>query len=103
MADDEKRIPMLDDIRFWHQVITDQKRVLACSPEWESRLKTMVNARGLSGIIEVRVSRMVPDDQIWSIDEQGMQAEMSKPIRMPPLYPRETNRHEWRRWLGPLA
>ena len=73
---------MLTEIRFWQQVVGDSKRTVVCSPDLESRCKGYVEARGLGHLITVIASPACPDDRLFVIDEQAMNAEMSKPFRI---------------------
>lgn len=76
---------MLDDARFWSQVMTDQERTVVCPPEYESRLKVMIAARGLSGLLSVLPSPVCPDNTLIVIDRHAMDASMAqlmtKPLR----------------------
>ncbi len=47
----------LEEVKFWLQIIEDAKRTIVCSPEFESRLKCGLEARGLAGLTKVVVSR----------------------------------------------
>lgn len=68
---------MLDEIRFWSQVITDSRRTILCSPENESRIKGWLDAQEF-GLYTVRASQVVPDDVVYVIDEQALEAETSR-------------------------
>lgn len=72
----------LTEVRFWEQIIGDSRRTVYCSPEWESRIKTWVDVRGMGGIITVVATRMLTDDLIVIFDEQALQAELSRPAKM---------------------
>lgn len=65
---------MLDEIRFWAQVIGDAHRTVLCSPENESRVKGWIDARDMGGMLTVEVSRYMPDDVIYLMDEQAIEA-----------------------------
>lgn len=83
---------MIDDIRFWAQVMTDQERTIICPPEYESRLKTMIEARGLSGLLTVLARRECPEDKLLVIDEHAMDASvaqfMARPVTIFEFRPR---------------
>lgn len=65
---------ILDNVKFWAQAIEESKRTLVCSPENESRVKSYVDARGLSGLYEVLVTPNVPDDLIVVMDQNAIEA-----------------------------
>lgn len=64
----------LTEVRFWLQVTADSERTIICSPENESRIKTWINARNCGGILKVQVETFVPDDQIYVIDHNAIEA-----------------------------
>lgn len=65
---------ILTEVRFWAQVMTDAQRTVLCPPEWESRCKGYVDARGLGGLIKVVASPIVPPNQIVVVDENALEA-----------------------------
>ena len=79
---------VLNEVRFWAQVVGDSKRTVVCPPDLESRCKGFVDARGLGGLITVKTSPYVPAETIFVIDEQGIDASLRKmsqrPIRLRP-------------------
>lgn len=70
-----------DDIRFWSQVIEDGRRTVLCSPELESRIKTMVARLGVAGVVDVQVSPFVPDDQVFVADLNALEASTNQAIQ----------------------
>lgn len=72
---------MIDEIRFWMQVMTDAERTVCCSPEMESRIKGWVDARGLSGQITVVASPGVPDDRVYVIDHHAVDAGLAEVLQ----------------------
>jgi hypothetical protein len=72
---------VLTEVRFWAQVIGDAKRTVMCSPDLESRCKGYVDARGLSGLITVKASRYVPENQIFVIDDGAVAATIARPVK----------------------
>ncbi len=64
----------LTEIRFWAQVLGDSRRTVVCSPENESRIKTWVEAANRAHLISVLANRIVPDDQVYVIDEGALEA-----------------------------
>jgi len=72
---------MLDDVRFWAQVMDDGMRTLIVPPDLESRAVEQVKARGLDGIITVRVSRWLPKGMAFLIDEQAMEAVLRQSLQ----------------------
>lgn len=96
---------MLDDIRFWFQVMTDSERTIVCSPEHESRLKTVIEAWGLSKLLTVLPRRECPDDQMWVVDEHAADASLAQALtREPvPLVDFASRAEQWRvhrRWVA---
>jgi hypothetical protein len=75
----------LTEITFWAQVIGDAERTVYCPPEYESRIKCWVEARGMAGIIKVEASRMVPDGQIIVVDHNAIEASMRETMQREPL------------------
>jgi hypothetical protein len=89
------------------QEIEDSRRTVLCSPEWESRLKTMIDAHGAGGVWTVQVSRLIGDDQIVILDpnaiEAGRRQSLQRALRdyrfpVEPLFKVENG--DWmRRWM----
>lgn len=79
----------LTEVRFWAQVMTDSERTIICSPENESRIKSWIDARGCGGILKVQVERFVPDNQIFVMDHNAIEASQrqffARPVRLWPL------------------
>lgn len=77
---------VLTEVRFWTQVIGDQKRTVFCSPGLESRVKGWIDARGMGHLLTVKASQGCPDTQVFMVDEQGIEAEwqqvLSRPVRI---------------------
>lgn len=81
---------VLNEARFWLQVMTDSQRTVLCPPEWESRCKGFVDARGLSGLITVVASPICPAGQIVVVDTNAVEAGWRQTLqtwRAEPLYP----------------
>lgn len=64
----------LTEARFWEQVLVDGHRTVYCPPEWESRCKGYVAARGLVGMVTVVAHPYVPNGQLLVVDDQAMEA-----------------------------
>lgn len=64
----------LAEVRFWTQVMADSERTIICSPENESRIKSWIDARNCGGILKVQVETFVPDDQIFVMDHNAIEA-----------------------------
>lgn len=64
----------ITEVRFWLQVMTDARRTVFCPPEWESRCKGYVDARGLGGLIKVVAHPWMPPNQLVVVDENAMEA-----------------------------
>jgi xanthine/CO dehydrogenase XdhC/CoxF family maturation factor len=79
----------LTEVRFWAQVMADSERTIVCSPENESRIKSWIDARNCGGILKVLVERYVPDDQIFVMDHNAIEAStrqmLAGPVRLWPL------------------
>lgn len=72
---------VLDEVRFWSQVVGDAKRTIVCPPDLESRVKGYIDARGMSGILTVVANPYCPPETIMIIDEQAIAATLARPIR----------------------
>lgn len=70
-----------DDLRFWSQIIEDSRRTIMCSPDLESRVKCHLDALGVGGLHEVIASPMVPDGQIYVMDQQAIEASTAEMIQ----------------------
>jgi hypothetical protein len=66
---------MLDDVRFWSQVVEDARRVILCAPKHEAQIKAWLASRGY-WLYEVRSTPIVPGDRVYIIDEQGLEAQL---------------------------
>lgn len=79
---------VLTEVRFWAQVIGDAERTVICHPELESRCKGYVTARGLDHLITVLANRFCPEDKIFVIDGNALEASLrqalQRPIRLRP-------------------
>ena len=74
---------MIDEIRFWQQVLTDSERTVICNPDLESRCKGYVAARGLEGVITVEASPACPVDQIFVFDHNALEANLRQVLARP--------------------
>ena len=87
MSDDEDVNEFADRIlteaRFWVQVATDAERTIICSPENESRIKSWIDGRGLEHILKVMVETYVPDDQMFVIDHNAIEASQRQYLARP--------------------
>jgi hypothetical protein len=54
--------------------MTDSERTIICSPENESRIKSWIHARGCGHTLKVLVHRWMPDDQIFVMDHNAIEA-----------------------------
>jgi hypothetical protein len=72
---------IFDDVRFWSQVLADQQRTVICHPELESRVKTMVDAYGVSGTVKVLTCEYLPSDRIVLMDEGALEASIQKVLQ----------------------
>lgn len=85
-----------DDImRVQFLALTRQmaERTVICSPENESRIKTMIDVLGLGNIVIVHVSPYMPDDRLYIVDENALQAARNETIQ-------RTTRSYLRKGLG---
>ncbi|MGH3381868.1 MAG: hypothetical protein ACRDP6_44785 [Actinoallomurus sp.] len=79
----------LTEVRFWAMVIADRERTIVCSPENESRIKCWIDARNCGGIFKVIVERYMPDDQIFVMDHNAIEASTRQALARPSrLWPR---------------
>jgi len=79
---------MIDDIRFWMQVVGDSRRTLLVPPELESHAIEMVKARGLAHLVTVKASAYLPAGKAYLVDEQALDVELhrSRRIRFGPTH-----------------
>ena len=80
---------ILDNIRFWAQVVQDARRTLVVSPELEAPVVELVEAYGLAHLVTVKTSEHLLDGNAYLVDEQAIQAELERPLRiwLPPYLP----------------
>lgn len=65
---------ILDDVRFWAAVIEEQRRILICQPAMLDAVNRKLADLGIDGLHEVQASPLMPDDQIWVIDPNVVEA-----------------------------
>lgn len=51
---------ILDDIKFWMQVVDDSKRIIYCRPELTVRLRAEVILRGWDSFLTVEPTKNLP-------------------------------------------
>lgn len=77
---------MLNDIRFYDQILGDAKRTICCPPEHATAVRDEVERRGAGHLFTVLVSPVCPPGKLIVIDEQAMEASMRQaalgPIKM---------------------
>lgn len=73
----------LTEVQFWMQVIADSERTIICSPENESRIKSWIDARGCGGILKVIVETYMPNDQIFVMDHNAIEASTRQMLARP--------------------
>lgn len=69
---------MLDDIRFWAHIITDSERVIVCPPEFELKIKAIVEVMNVAGLITVIADPACPKDRLLMIDTHAIEAAMRR-------------------------
>ena len=72
---------MLTEVRFWAQVTGDARRTIVCSPDLESRVMGWLAARGLRNFHTVLASRLCPDDRVYIVDRQAIEADLNQDIQ----------------------
>lgn len=79
---DGGRLSPLDEVRFWVQVLLDNRKTILCSPENESRVKGILAAHGIGEqIINVVVSKYVSDDRLYVVDRDKLDAERIEAVK----------------------
>lgn len=78
MTDD---LTPLERIRLAMQDIEDSKRTVWCNPEWESRIKTMADVRSVGGLFNVVASKSCPEDTVYVVDENAMEAQFRQSLQ----------------------
>ena len=64
----------LDDVYFFGQVLKDMERVVICSPDLESRVKSRIAALGLENLWTVQVQVSLPDGKLFIVDPNAVEA-----------------------------
>ena len=64
----------LENLRLWMQELHDSERTVVCSPELESRVKTMVALSATPGLFDVRVMPGMADSQVIVVDHNAVEA-----------------------------
>jgi hypothetical protein len=63
----------VSDLRFWAQVAKDSERMIVCHPDAESRIKTGLDARGITGM-KVVANPYCPEGSAYVIDVNALDA-----------------------------
>jgi hypothetical protein len=71
----------METLQCWVQLFEDSRRLVLCPPEWESRVKGLVDAHGMGGVFTVRASRVIPADQIVIVDENALEAQWRETLQ----------------------
>jgi hypothetical protein len=66
---------VLTEVQFWAIAFRAMERTILCSPDIESRIKCWIDARGLSGLYTVIASPHVPDDRLYIVDQNAIDAD----------------------------
>ncbi len=69
------------EVKFWATVLEESKRTVYCAPEWESRVKGVIDAHGLAGLYEVVVNRHLPTDAIFLADHNALEASVRESLQ----------------------
>jgi hypothetical protein len=77
---------MLTEIRFWAQVTGDAKRLVLCNPDLESRIKCWIDARQMSGILQVVADPACPMDRVHIVDQPALDAAYQQVLQRPVKY-----------------
>lgn len=64
----------LENLRLCMQELNDSERTIICSPELESRVKTMVAQSATPGLFDVRVMPGSPDTVVYVLDHNAAEA-----------------------------
>jgi hypothetical protein len=98
----------LESLRIAMQEIEDSRRIVICSPEWESRVKAMIDVYGIGGLWSVEVNRLIGDDKLLVIDPNAMEAAQRQALQRatrdfrfdPTPSPYEAQNGDWLRpWM----
>lgn len=99
----------MENLRVWLQDLIDSERTIMCSPEWESRIKTLVALSPCAGLWTVTVMPWMSDDLVYVVDHNAMEASarqsMQRLLNEPPLlsrYPESTPLSERYRDVPPF-
>lgn len=75
---------IVDNVRFWAQVIQDSCRTLVVPPELESRAIETMKAHGVAHLITVKVSTVLPEGTVYLVDEQALEADLRRAMTRKP-------------------
>ncbi|MFD6565370.1 hypothetical protein [Micromonospora profundi] len=65
---------ILDDVRFWAAAFEEQRRILICPPAMVDAVNRRLVELGIDGLHEVEASPFTPEDQIWMVDPNAVEA-----------------------------
>jgi len=71
----------LTETRFWLQIVNDSRCTVMCPLDLESRVKGWVDARCMGGLITVIASKYMRDNEIWIIDDPGLEAVSNQAVQ----------------------
>ncbi len=76
---------VLDDVRFWAQVVGDAKRTIIVHTSWESDIRWLCEVEGWNHLT-VKPSPFIPVNTFLVLDEQAIEAQMRQDLRRPIRY-----------------
>ncbi len=93
----------IDRLRVVLQDLIDSQRTIMCSPELESRIKTMVAASPAPGLWKVDVMSGMPDTVLFVLDHHALDAanrQALQTMKWPLLFERDERplAHRYRDW-----
>jgi hypothetical protein len=71
----------MENLKVWLQDLIDSERTIMCSPEWESRIKSMIAASPCAGLWTVDVMPGMGDDQFWVLDHNALEASVRQSMQ----------------------
>ena len=95
----------MENLQLALQELRDSERTIFCSPEWESRIKSMIATSPCAGLWTVVVMPGMADDRYYVLDHHAMEATarqaMQRDLNTPMLFadPQRdlplTSRYRW--------
>jgi hypothetical protein len=71
----------IGDLRFWKQVLEDQRRTVVCAPGVADRVAQLLDQHGVAGMFDIVASPHVDEHKLLMFDHHGIEAEQRAAIQ----------------------